>query len=74
MKKASLCILLLLIAITARAQVEQHPKDITKSGKVFLEACSSVDKQSDHFLTPASPGSPVCFAMKQLRQSKRPSL
>jgi hypothetical protein len=47
MRKASLWIILLLIAIPARAQVEQHRKDITTSGKVFLEACSSVDKRSD---------------------------
>jgi Rap1a immunity proteins len=47
MKKARLCLLLLLISLPARAQVEQHPKDITKSGKIFLEACSYVDKQSN---------------------------
>jgi hypothetical protein len=47
MKIARLCLILSLVAIPARAQLEQHPKDITQSGKVFLEACSSVDKQSD---------------------------
>jgi hypothetical protein len=35
-----------LVTFPAYAQVEQHPKNITKSGKNFLEACSSVDKQS----------------------------
>ena len=47
MKIARFCLILLLVATPARAQVEQHPKDITKSGKIFLEACSSVDNQSD---------------------------
>jgi len=47
MKIARFCLILLLVAIPARAQVEQHPKDITKSGKIFLEACSSVDRESD---------------------------
>jgi hypothetical protein len=32
---------------TARAQDVEHPKDITKSGKIFLEACAAVDKQSN---------------------------
>jgi len=47
MNKARLYLMLSLVVVPARAQVEQHPKDITESGKVFLEACSVVDKQSD---------------------------
>jgi hypothetical protein len=47
MKIPRFFLILLLIAMPARAQGEQHTKDITKSGKIFLEACSSVDKPSD---------------------------
>ena len=44
MKKGALFVLLSLLAILSRAQDEKHPKDITESGKVFLEGCSSIDK------------------------------
>lgn len=47
MKVARLCLILSLVAIPARAQLEQHPIDITKSGKVFLEACLPAEKQAD---------------------------
>jgi hypothetical protein len=47
MQLARLLLLLLLVALPARAQDSEHPKDITKSGKIFLEACSIVDKQSN---------------------------
>lgn len=47
MQIAGLLLLLLLVALPARAQDAEHPKDITKSGKIFLEACSAVDKQSN---------------------------
>ena len=40
-------LLLLLVALPASAQDAEHPKDITESGKIFLEACSAVDKQSN---------------------------
>lgn len=46
-KFATTCLMLLLVAIPALAQSEKHPEDITKSGKVFLGACSSVDKQTN---------------------------
>jgi hypothetical protein len=39
----------LLAALPARAQDAEHPKDITKSGKIFLEACSTVHKKSNQF-------------------------
>ena len=38
MKKGALFVLLSLLAILSRAQDEKHPKDITESGKVFLDA------------------------------------
>ena len=41
-----LLLLLLLVALPARAQDTEHPTDVTKSGKIFLEACSTVDTQS----------------------------
>jgi hypothetical protein len=44
MKKGALFVLLSLLAILSRAQDDRHPKDITESGKVFLEGCSSIDK------------------------------
>lgn len=31
----------------AGTQLGEHAKDITKSGKIFLEACAAVDKASD---------------------------
>jgi hypothetical protein len=42
---ARLFVLILFVALPVRAQVVEHPKDITKSGKIFLEACSLVDQQ-----------------------------
>ena len=39
MQIAGLLLLLLLVALPARAQDAEHPKDITKSGTIFLEAC-----------------------------------
>ena len=46
-KFATTCLMLLLVAIPALPQGEKPPEDITKSGKIFLGACSSVDKQSN---------------------------
>ena len=47
MKIARLFLILWLVSLPAHAQVAEHPKDITKSGKLFLEGCSSVYKQPD---------------------------
>jgi hypothetical protein len=46
MQIGRLLLLLLLVALPA-AQDTKQPKDITKSRKTFLEACSAVDKQSN---------------------------
>lgn len=44
MRKATLLLVLSLVAIPAQTQDETHPKDITASGKVFLVGCSSIAK------------------------------
>jgi len=44
----------LLAALPARAQDAEQPKDITESGKIFLEACSTVHEQSNE-LNPFEP-------------------
>lgn len=37
-------LMLLLVALPAHTQSDTHPKDITQSGKMFLDGCSSIDK------------------------------
>jgi hypothetical protein len=44
MRKATLFLMLSLAAMRAHTQSETHTKDITQSGKVFLDGCSSIDK------------------------------
>ena len=44
MRKATFFLILSLVGIPAHTQSDAHPKDITESGKVFLDGCSSIDK------------------------------
>jgi hypothetical protein len=62
MKKASLCMILLLVAIPARAQDEKHPKDVSISGKVFLDGCSAVDKEPDRLSSYETHSNVMCLA------------
>ena len=62
MKIARLILMLFLVAIPARAQDEKHPKDISISGKLFLDGCSAVDKQPNQLSSYETHSNVMCLA------------